>query len=1152
MKKLFTFLALVLGLVSCQTEPEGFDVNVGGEQDVNIIVSLPEGTRADSAQGFDLTNLGDYSIRYILEVAYNGKVIRDAQISKNRSVSFPVRLAPGREYTFTVWADLVTATTIDKAAWSDTDNFYDTSAGLSNITFKTWTPNTEARDAWTDTKKVTFTGASDVQMNLTRPFAKVRVVATDIAEIRKFGIEPTNAVAEYFTAEMYTKFNAVTGVASDVATKKHEFDYTDATRYELTTDNSQFTVFTDYVFVPADGNVQFTLNVYDNTKGADALIKANSFNTAIPVEANNVTSIVGNVLTMGDNISIEVKPEFENADNITDEPYYKQTISSAAEFYAALNNEGEYIVISDINITSSAIETRATRAAAEGKVTTINLNGKTITVTNKTTAPFATVAAGNTLFLEGGNIVLAEGSKASFIKNEGNVVLTNGTLENESNHNTAAVVEGKVIAEENATVTDNNTTKVENWLADVLTNGGTYVFTEDMEAGQIKVTATAPVVLDGNGYTFTYTGSDRAIEIPRETTGANVTIKNLNIVLNAGHCERGINFNVTGGTLTIDNVKVSETGTAATYAINLPGYSDNATVVINNSYLRGNIALNVWGKDMKITATDTEFVSYDNVEAENYAAISLNNDGATNIADGTVVTIEGGKIIALDENGEEADAISNLTNTGTVAVSGSTEVIGILSDPVAIVTYAGYDQFYSCTTLQQAINQAAKNSNTTVKLIKDITLDKPVMVAENQTIVLDLGGKTINAGLKQEGRHHYAIDNYGTLTLKGNGFINARGVQNFGTMTVEEGVTITNVDTNGGAAIWNEGNIIINGGTFKTNESAGIGSYGNALSTLPGGKTVVNGGIFEAYSQLHYAIVNEGETTINNADVKGKHGAVSGAETNDKTAIYGGTFKLNGNPDNSDHCVYCVSAIYGGTFSIVVPDPAHGDSVFCESKIAEGYAVIEKDNTYTVIPTVLTDGYVLDLGGAEYDGTITVEGNVTIKGDTKIKTLKSTTGCTITIEDGKTLTLNNFSFGAKDNAGAEYEIKGGTVTANYGFFQHGKYTLRSNFETGYMYYSYGSDITVYGTFHSQGKGDGLDYVRGKLTIAKGGKSIHDKSLWVGQPANWGAMNASLVIEEGGYVQANSLSIYEGSSLTYSNDADLKYNSVTGAEYITKK
>ena len=102
-----------------------------------------------------------------------------------------------------------------------------------------------------------------------------------------------------------------------------------------------------------------------------------------------------------------------------------------------------------------------------------------------------------------------------------------------------------------------------------------------------------------------------------------------------------------------------------------------------------------------------------------------------------------------------------------------------------------------------------------------------------------------------------------------------------------------------------------------------------------------------------------------------------------------------------------------------------------------------------------------------------------------------------------------------------------------------------------MYYSYGSDITVYGTFHSKGQGDGLDYVRGELTIAKGGKSIHDKSLWVGQPKSWGEMKASLIIEEGGYVEANSLSVYEGSTLTYSNDNDLKYNSVTGTDYITK-
>ncbi len=235
-----------------------------------------------------------------------------------------------------------------------------------------------------------------------------------------------------------------------------------------------------------------------------------------------------------------------------------------------------------------------------------------------------------------------------------------------------------------------------------------------------------------------------------------------------------------------------------------------------------------------------------------------------------------------------------------------------------------------------------------VTLTEDVVLTQPLTIVEGANVVINLNGKTINAGLKQESRHHYAIDNYGTLTLKGNGFINARGVENFGTMTVDGDLTITNVDTNGGAAIWNEGELTINNGTFISSEGATSGSYGAALNTRAGGKAVVNNGTFKSYSHLTYAIINEGETTIYNANVEGKHGAVAGAETNDHTAIYGGTFKLNGNPDNSDHCTYYVSAIYGGTFSIV-PDPAHGDSVFCGSTIATGYKVIEKNGKFVVV-----------------------------------------------------------------------------------------------------------------------------------------------------------------------------------------------------------
>ena len=325
MKKLFALLALVLGVVSCQTEPEGFDVVVGGEQEVMLNVSLPEATRANSAEGFDFNNLNGHSIRYILEIEYKGYVVREVQVSKSTTATFPVRLAPDRDYQFTVWADLVTATSVDKAEWYETDLYYNTKDGLSNITFKTntntntntWTPNTEARDAWTDTKSFRF-GEDNLEMTLTRPFAKVRVVATDIAEIRKFGIEPTSAEVEY-TTSMFTAFNAVDGeVAGSAEAKTISFNYENVDSYE-NEGSEQLTLLADYIFVPAENIIKFTLDVNGSD---DQLIKSNTFNTQIPVERNKVTSIVGNVLTQGDDIKVSVDNAFENKDEINEPPFY--------------------------------------------------------------------------------------------------------------------------------------------------------------------------------------------------------------------------------------------------------------------------------------------------------------------------------------------------------------------------------------------------------------------------------------------------------------------------------------------------------------------------------------------------------------------------------------------------------------------------------------------------------------------------------------------------------------------------------------------------------------------------------------------------------------------------------------------------------------
>lgn len=416
--------------------------------------------------------------------------------------------------------------------------------------------------------------------------------------------------------------------------------------------------------------------------------------------------------------------------------------------------------------------------------------------------------------------------------------------------------------------------------------------------------------------------------------------------------------------------------------------------------------------------------------------------------------------------------------------------------------YADYDG-----EISNAVSLAAALKNGgTYKVISNIALDAYVTVPAGVTVALDLNGKTISAASGN------VIRNNGNLTVA-NGTLQGTTTYTINNESATGSVTVENVKSvNGG--FFNAGSMVVNNCEI-TNTASGKHALCNGSSAT---SLVVNGGTYSttATNALIYAYGGTIEVNDGNFTQIGSSFMLDGSGI----TINGGTFT----DDEGKWAIRGTHTIAGGTFNF---DPS--------AYVADGYAAIKNDNgSYTVYGSgdtmTVADGAVLDLGGVAFPGKIVAEGDLTIKGDTSIKTLSSTSGGTITVEEGKTLTLNNFSFGSSSNADAEYVITGGTVTANYGFFQHGTYALHSDFETGYMYYSYGSDITVYGTFHSQGKGDGLDYVRGKVTIADGGKSIHDGALWVGQPANWGAMSATLIVEDGGSVEANSLSVYPGSTL----------------------
>ena len=308
--KFLVLLALVLGVVSCQTEPEGLDVNVGGEIDAIVNVTIPEvETRAggnDSALGvFDNGVLaGDATMRYILQVYYNGErsLERLVKYSDEKSVAFDVRLVPGRDYQFVVWADVVDGK--DKG-----DKHYNT-ADLKNITLNDrWVAMDESRDAFTATVAVNdYSSASNITVKLQRPFAKLRVVTTDMVALNNLDIKPTKATVTY-SEKHYNAFNAFVGEAiADTKNRDIKHETFDIAVYGDNS-NTDKVLFTDYFFAEND-LVKFNLDVFDqnNVQIGETV----AFNTDIPVNANYLTTIKGNILTDGKNFNVTIDDAFAN------------------------------------------------------------------------------------------------------------------------------------------------------------------------------------------------------------------------------------------------------------------------------------------------------------------------------------------------------------------------------------------------------------------------------------------------------------------------------------------------------------------------------------------------------------------------------------------------------------------------------------------------------------------------------------------------------------------------------------------------------------------------------------------------------------------------------------------------------------------------
>ena len=367
MKARFLALAaLVLGLASCQNDFEAGNIVAGGEVDFQLSVATPELATRAGEDGADTQNAKDSAfgaidylqgagwssvdLRYSLEVydvtedTAGNKVVTNTTPVKDRMVKvvdayepvvFDLRLVPNRDYRFVVFADFVAQGATDTptvAAQANIGLRHDIGDTLQEITVKEndddnkWL-NDEVADAYFAFKDIKITNSKAQDMVLRRPYGKLRVIATDLAELN-LNVEP-NEVKVTYTAANPNEFNAVTGEIQvdntpveyvinydKKAGKASLADYTYTEDYDAKTvknannetRHSHITLFTDYILAEAEQNpINFKMEVFDRDGG---IIKETMFNTAIPVQRNHLTTVIGNVLTTATEIEVRIDDNF--------------------------------------------------------------------------------------------------------------------------------------------------------------------------------------------------------------------------------------------------------------------------------------------------------------------------------------------------------------------------------------------------------------------------------------------------------------------------------------------------------------------------------------------------------------------------------------------------------------------------------------------------------------------------------------------------------------------------------------------------------------------------------------------------------------------------------------------------------------------------